>query len=142
MNFISGLGISYRNLVLNCRIVAPYRPDWASKIGQKTSGITTPQKILPRATAKIDRKKWSDWKSDLKSEKVETKPKTLKSKNPAINTFHDVSFILIDFEAIENQVCEFPAIHYKNGQILSIFHSYCRKSLNKLNHDSKFLFYQ
>ena len=127
MNFISGPGISYRNLMMNCRVVAPYRPDWASKIGQKTSGITTPQRIIPKATAKIDRTKWSDWKS----EKAEMEPKTVKLRNPAINTFHDVSFILIDFEAIENQVCEFPAIHYKNGQILSIFHSYCRKSLNK-----------
>ena len=126
MSFIRGLGISYRNLVLNCRIVAPYRPDWASKIGQKTSGITARQRIIERATAKIDRTKWSD----LKSQKTEKEPKTVKVKNPAINTFHDVSFILIDFEAIENQVCEFPAIHYKNGEILSIFHSYCRKSLN------------
>jgi len=43
-----------------------------------------------------------------------------------ITTFHDVNFILIDFEAIDNNICEFPAIHVRNGVVQNIFHSYCR----------------
>ena len=46
---------------------------------------------------------------------------------PAIDHFHDINFILIDFEAIDDNICEFPALHVKNGKIQNIFHSYCRK---------------
>jgi len=42
-----------------------------------------------------------------------------------ITTFHDVDFILMDFEAIEDFICEFPAIHVRNGKVQNVFHSYC-----------------
>ena len=136
MIFSVGLRNSSRTMKISYRLVAPYRPDWASKIGRETK-IKFPRSGS-RVTAKIDRSKWSDWSdskgkisspSPTQRERVsdkQTKPKSYHE----ITTFHDVSFILIDFEAIEGHVCEFPAIHVKNGEILSIFHSYCRESHN------------
>ena len=45
-----------------------------------------------------------------------------------VDQFTDRNFILIDFEAISNEVCEFPAIWTRNGEIKAIFHAYCRPS--------------
>jgi len=45
-----------------------------------------------------------------------------------VDQFTDRNFILIDFEAISSEVCEFPAIWTRNGEIKAIFHAYCRPS--------------
>ena len=51
---------------------------------------------------------------------------TVSVRRNHVDQFTDRNFILIDFEAINSEICEFPAIWARNGEIKAVFHAYCR----------------